>query len=109
MTSPMHDPRDVVLVDPDFEQVAKDAIAAGLFTVDLDAVRANNAIGSKYQRVPVTLLDVPYVNGPFAIEIYGFDVQEPTIFSVRRHFTEANRQLLPKAQILRYFHQRFVA
>src|SRR5207244_6661107 len=55
------------------------------------------------------LLDVPYVNGPFAIEIYVFDVQEPTIFSVRRNFTEANPLLLPKEQVLRYFHQRFVA
>lgn len=98
-----------MLDDPDLEQVANDAIASGLFTIDLDAVRVNASISSKYQRLPVTLLDVPYVNGPIAIEIYDFDIPEPTVFPVRRNFTEANRLLMPKEQVMRYFHQRFVA
>jgi hypothetical protein len=98
-----------VLADLDLERVAKDAIAAGLFATDLDAVRGNNGVASRYERMPSTLLNVPYVNGPAFIEIFGRDVTEAAVLAVRRNFTEVNRLLLPKEQVLRYFHQRFVA
>lgn len=94
---------------PDLQQVANDAIAAGLFAADLDAVRGNNGVASRYERMPSTLLNVPYVNGPAFIEIFGRDVREAAVIAVRRNFTEVNRLLLPKEQVLRYFHQRFVA
>jgi len=98
-----------VVIRPDLQQVANDAIAAGLFATDLDAARGNDGVASRYERMPSTLLNVPYVNGPAFIEIFGRDVSEAAVLAVRRNFTEVNRLLLPKEQVLRYFHQRFVA
>ena len=98
-----------MIADPDLQQIARDAVASGLFTPDLDAVRLNSGVASKYERMPSSLLNVPYVNGPVFIEIFGRDIPEAAVLAVRSNFTEVNKLLLPKEQVLRYFHERFAA
>ena len=102
-------PRDDVSATVDFDRLAGDAVEAGLFRPDAAAVRANMFIIHQYARLPVTLLDAPYGNGPMAIRVFKQDIPEAAVYAVRRNFVEANALLMPLESVMRYFHQRFVA
>lgn len=92
----------------DFDSIAEHAVAAGLFEIDTAAAEANLLV-RRYSKLPVTLLDGPYGNGPVAIRVLQEDVPEASVDAVRRNFMAANEILLPLEQTLRYFDQRFVA
>src|SRR5437867_1143957 len=80
----------IVSANIDFDGLAADATAAGLFQPDPAAIRANSFIVHQYAKLPVTLLDAPYGNGPMAIRVFKQDVPEAAVYAVRRNFTEAN-------------------
>ena len=90
-----------------FEQLALNALQGGLFIVNGANVQLNRSIPGKYQRVPISLLDAPYGNGPMAIQRFDEDIPEDNMVAVRKNFIEANKLLIPQDQLLLYFHQRF--
>jgi hypothetical protein len=93
----------------DFDALAEHAVNAGLFSEDPSAVRVNMLAIDRYHRLPATLLDSPYGNGPMTIRIGRHDVPEASVYAVRRNVTAANELLAPVDRVLLYFHQRFVA
>src|SRR5439155_14399706 len=92
-----------------FERIAAEVVAAGLFDVDTAAARRNLLTIEKYRKHPITLLDVPYDNGPRAIEVFQQDVPEASVYAVRHNFTEANKLLVPRDQVSQYFQERLLA
>jgi hypothetical protein len=92
-----------------FDRIAAEAIAVGLFDADTAATRKNLLAIAQHRRHPVTLLDVPYGNGPRAIEVFQQDVPEESVYAVRHNYTEANKLLVPHDQVSQYFQERLLA
>jgi hypothetical protein len=91
----------------DFERLATHALSQDLFTPDQVAIRANAAAPrSRRYRLPETLLERPYENGPMSISRFGIDVPEAVMAAKRKNLAQANRLLLPTSTVLAYFHER---
>src|SRR5260221_4443968 len=93
----------------DFRQIAQQAITNGIFIPDEEAIRLNAANPNLAQSFPISMLDVPYNNGPMFIQRFEEDVPEVVMNKFRKNWVAANRLLLPNDQVLGYFHQRFIA
>jgi hypothetical protein len=90
----------------DLRQIAYNAILGGIFDIDIEAIKKNEGISQEYSMFPTNLIDIPYGNGPHAIQ-YGVDLPEDIVFAVRKNFVKANALLLPTDQVRLYFHQQF--
>jgi hypothetical protein len=94
----------------DFERLATHALSQDLFTPDQVAIRANAAAPrSRRYRLPETLLERPYENGPMSISRFGIDVPEAIMAAKRKNLAKANRLLLPTETLMAYFHERCTA
>jgi hypothetical protein len=98
-----------VPAEVDFRTIATNAINSGLFELDQDTAVANKNILREYSRFPVTLLDSSYGNGPYVIGHHGEDIPEEVVFAVRRNFKKANKLIMPRDQVLLYFHHQFAS
>ncbi len=89
-----------------FIPIALHALEGGIFAVDEEA-RLTNRRSTSPVRLPESMLETPYGNGPARIERNDEDVPVAAMNQVRKNFARANQLLLPRDEVLRYFHERF--
>jgi len=90
----------------DFAPIADFALReGGIFVVDAAIIAQRDADPSC--KMPASMLETPYENGPVRIELEGEDVPKEAMHAVRKNFRKAGELLMPEGNVALYFHERF--